>query len=133
MSRTFHFFIHARNNQMVIYEAQYKLDVTMTNHDEVGCIIYGLHCVGGSMAIHGYIYFEVEKELTMVEELLPGFNVRKSTNYENNSLYVFLKYHAICIKTWWTHFDWEMNPHMVLDVEWHHVIPETDQHLWNGE
>ena len=93
------FFIHARNNHMVIYEAQYKLDVTMANHDEVNCINYGLRCVGGSMAIHGYIFFEVEKELTMVLELLPNFNVRKSTYYDNNSLYVFLKYNAICIKT----------------------------------
>ena len=78
------------------------------------------------MAIEGSIFFEVQKDLTMVEEFLPDFNFKKSTYFENNGLYEYLKYHAVCIEMWWTHFDWQMNTEMTLDVEWHHVNPETN-------
>ena len=133
MSRSFQFFILARDNPIVAYETQYTLDITMANDPEVASMIYGLRCVGGSMAVHGYIVFNLEKELTMVQVLLSGCNVRISNYNQNNNLYGYLKYHSICIKTWWTTYDWEMNPHLVLDVEWHHFNADTNQHLWNGE
>ena len=133
MSHSFQFFILARENPIVAYEAQYTLDITMANDPEVDCMVYGLRCVGGSMAVDGYIVFNMEKELTMVQALLSSFVVKVSDYNQNNNLYCFLKYHSICIKTWWTTYDWEMNPHLVLDVDWHDFNAETNEHLWNEE
>ena len=117
MSRTFQLFILARENPIVAYEAQYTLDITMANNLEVACMVYGLRFVGGSMAIEGYVVFNVLKELTMVQELLSSFNVKVFKYYQNNNLYCFLKYHSIYIKTWWTTYDWEMGPHLVLNLD----------------
>jgi len=66
----------------------------------------------------------------MAEELLPGFNVKISTIYENETLFSFLRQQCVCIKIWFVDNDtWEMT----LELLWHHVNPETNQHLWNGE
>ena len=110
-------------------EAQFILDVTMANNEAVSRITYALRSNTASMAIEGFIWFQGAKELTMVEELLPQFNVRISTMYENEALYDFLKHHSIYIKFWFIDDDtWEMT----LETLWHHVNPVTNQHLWNG-
>jgi len=72
-STHWYFSIDDSEDPNMIPQALRILDEDATHADQVSEMFYGFRRHGGGFGIEGYIAFEVEKELSFVQELLPIF------------------------------------------------------------
>ena len=104
----------------------------MVHHPDAVYICYGVCHLENTMAVQGFIYFGEMKDMTMVQVLLPNMNVTAlESEYDSNTIYNFIKLNALYVKTWWLPSDPNDESDMMLQVEWHHMDPSTNEHTVN--
>lgn len=126
LSKCWKYLINDHYNPDATFKAMHRLDCTMAACLDVEVISYGLHHLGGCLAIHGYILFLDDKDKTMVNELLPDFDLQY-IDYINYIAQFCEFLHKYCVFVKLGMGSWqEENNLITFDVYWHYINPATN-------